>query len=38
MPPPRSFADWAIENARVTILGAIDARATAKQKAAAVRV
>ena len=31
------FADWAIENARVSILTAIDARVTAKQKAAAIR-
>jgi hypothetical protein len=32
------FADWAVENARVAILDAIDARVYAKQKAAAVRV
>jgi hypothetical protein len=32
-----SFAGWAVDNARVAILDAIDARAKAKQKAAAVR-
>ena len=30
------YADWAVENARVAILDAIDARVTADEKAAAV--
>lgn len=32
------FAEWAVENSRVAILDAIDARIYAKQKAGAVRV
>ena len=30
------YADWAVENARVAILDAIDARITADEKAAAL--